>query len=224
MIDDAMLRFVFQKCGFYFLRLLFSMIDTVDFFLLVSMSVVSPTANVEYTLVKQDVAMADDAVLGALSLVLVVMRSGLIPLPIHAFLRQTHSLCSTICFNPVDPDAKLKGPMRARSLIRSMLSEYIVNLFRLGVALGDRRTLRPNSITPSLDRDYSGHHRLSGSARKSSLGCLAKNYTVQVEQIALGAVPCCSFETRTKHNRGQKVFSLTYPMKNNLFLLAVMLS
>jgi hypothetical protein len=179
-----MMRFYglcFQKYGFYFLRLLFSMIDTVDFFFLVAMSVMSPTTKVEYMRVKQAVAMADDAVLGALSLVLVVMRGGLIPLPIHASLRQTHSLSSTICFDCVDPDAKLKGPMRARSLIRSMLSEYIVNLLRLGVVLGDSRTLRPNSITPSLDREYSfhsGHHRLSGSARKLSLGCLAKTSTV----------------------------------------------
>jgi hypothetical protein len=47
------------------------MIDTVDFFFLVAMSVLSPTTKVEYMPVKQTVAMADDAVLGALSLVLV---------------------------------------------------------------------------------------------------------------------------------------------------------
>jgi hypothetical protein len=72
------------------------MIDTVDFFFLVAMSVISPTTKVEYMRVNQDVAMADDAVLGALSLVLVVIWGGLIPLPIHASLRQTQSLSSTI--------------------------------------------------------------------------------------------------------------------------------
>jgi hypothetical protein len=49
----------------------------------------SPTTKVEYMRVNQAVAMADDAVLGALSLVLVVMRGGLILLPIHASLRRT---------------------------------------------------------------------------------------------------------------------------------------
>jgi hypothetical protein len=81
------------------LHLLFLMIDTVDFSLFVVMSVVSPTTKVEHMQLKHAVAMTDEAVLGALSLVLVVMRGGLIPLPIHASLRHSQSLSSTVCLD-----------------------------------------------------------------------------------------------------------------------------
>jgi hypothetical protein len=130
------------------LRLLFLMIDTADFFLLVAMSVVSPAIKVEYIRLKQAVAMAGETVRGALSLVLVFMRGGLIPLPIHVSLRQTQSLSSSVYLDRVDPDAKLKGPIRAKSLILSMLFKYKVSLFGLGAALGDNRTLCTSSITP----------------------------------------------------------------------------
>jgi hypothetical protein len=62
----------FQKYGFYFLRLLFSIIDTVDFFFLVAMSVMSPT------IAFNRVVLVARGLLGAISTGMV--ESNLIPM------------------------------------------------------------------------------------------------------------------------------------------------
>jgi hypothetical protein len=65
------------------LRLLFFAGDSYWFLLPGAVDAVLPTMNVEYTWLNLAVAMADEAVDGALYLALVIMRGGFMPLPIH---------------------------------------------------------------------------------------------------------------------------------------------
>jgi hypothetical protein len=96
-----------------------------------------------------------------------------------------------------------------------------------GVALGENRIRLPNYGTPSLAILYpchSGHLRILGLTRSSSLMCFAKNSTVYIVHATLGAVRTCVSAIRTKNHLDLDVLSAAYWMKKSLVLLSWIVS
>jgi hypothetical protein len=153
----------------------------------------------------------------------VVNLGGTTPRPIHASLNSDQLSIPTTCIFLASVFSNSNGLTRADSPARSLLPEYTANMSGFGFALGENmirlRTLVLHS-SAILYSCHSGHHRLLGLLRASSLMCFANNSTVYIVHATLGDVLTCVHVTRTKYHLGMNVLSAAYLMKNSLLMLS----